>query len=185
MNNPHLALADIFKAERIPAERFLDMETQDKLLLKAEVEKYCRSLSWPETMAGTRAGIAGVLKIGVKEIFRRAIQAMPYPQFALHETISFESIHHPSLNILLDGQFSIVIPLAIRVQMSAQVMAMQYVDANENESANEAANETALMITLGVCEVQGTLMNHALQLLAVPLLQIPIREALLISPGAN
>jgi|GEM_PF-5964138 len=175
MNNPHLALADIFKAERIPAERFLDMETQDKLLLKAEVEKYCRSLSWPETVAGTRAGIAGVLKIGVKEIFRRAIQAMPYPQFALHETISFESIHHPSLNILLDGQFSIVIPLAIRVQMSAQVMAMEYADANE----------TTFMITLGVCEVQGTLMNHALQLLAVPLLQIPIREALLISPGVN
>lgn len=175
MNNPHLALADIFKAERIPADRFLDIETQDGLLLKAEVEKYCRSLNWPETVAGTRAGIAGVLKIGVKEIFRRAMQAMPYPQFALHETLSFESIHHPSLNILLDGQFSIVIPLAIRVQMSAQVMAMEYADANE----------TTFMITLGVCEVQGTLMNHALQLLAVPLLQIPIREPLLISSGTS
>ncbi|MFZ6779905.1 hypothetical protein ACO0LD_23980 [Undibacterium sp. Ji83W] len=175
MNNPHLALADIFKAERISADRFLDIETQDGLLLKAEVEKYCRSLSWPETVAGTRAGIAGVLKIGVKEIFRRAMQAMPYPQFALNETLSFESIHHPSLNILLDGQFSIVIPLVIRVQMSAQVMAMEYADANE----------TTFIITLGICEVQGTLMNHALQLLAVPLLQIPIREPLLISSGTS
>ena len=171
MNNPHLTLADIFKAERIPTERFLEIETEDGLLLKAEVEKYCRSLSWRETVAGTRAGIAGVLRFGVKEIFRRAMQAMPYPQFALHETLSFESIHHPSLNILLDGQFSIVIRLAIQIQMSAQVMAMDYADENE----------TTFMITLGVCEVQGTLMNHALQLLAVPLIQVPIRESLLVS----